>query len=178
MVLFNPQPATRHITSGSKFRVLSTGINVVMPKSTEEISLSGWVCSVFANLTFILHTVLDKSNAFPRSRKTLSAAMKGSDYRSVDCREISTRPQPGDFATTRGSNCYHLVAAIFPSRGRNYAITRSPQTNPQRVHCGHLMQANHLPRGRTKSPVRGGSGGRFPKFPKFPRKSSYCTTNC
>ena len=133
MVLFNPQPATRHITSGSKFRVLSTGIKVVMPKFTEEISLSGWVCSVFANLTFILHTVLDKSNAFPRSQKTLSAAMKGSDYRSVDCREISTRPQPGDFANTRGSNCYHLVAAIFPSRGRNYAITRSPQTNPQRV---------------------------------------------
>ena len=140
MVLFNPQPATRHITSGSKFRVLSTGIKVVMPKFTEEISLSGWVCSVFANLTFILHTVLDKSNAFPHSQKTLSAAMKGSDYRSVDCREISTRPQPGDFATTRGSNCYHLVAAIFPSRGRNYAITRSPQTNPQRVHCGHLCR--------------------------------------
>ena len=168
MVLFNPQPATRHITSGSKFRVLSTGIKVVMPKFTEEISLSGWVCSVFANLTFILHTVFDKSNAFPHSRKTLSAAMKGSDYRPVDCREISTRPQPGDFANTRGSNCYHLVAAIFPSRGRNYAITRSPQTNPQRVHCGHLMQANHLPRGRTKASRPRRFWRPVPKVPQVP----------
>ena len=116
-------------TGGEKY----DGEYQVTPKFTEEISLSGWVCSVFANLTFILHTVLDKSNAFPHSQKTLSAAMKGSDYRSADCREISTRTQPGDFATTRGSNCYHLVAAILPSRGRNYTITRSPQTNPQRV---------------------------------------------
>ena len=97
MVLFNPQPATRHITSGSKFRVLSTGIKVVMPKFTEEISLSGWVCSVFANLGYEVHDIQGYNAADPTSKMALMTYVREYFARVKVFVDILTGKEPATY---------------------------------------------------------------------------------